>query len=185
VIFSSHILSEVQAVCSRVLVINDGHIVADNFAEAVTQTCEKPNKILIQAEGDSETVRNLINEVAGVLEVSEGVGKTDGIYEYVATFDGNFDVRRNLFRLLAQNDCPIVKFDVVEPSLEDAFLELTSTKHSENSETFYNTEGAADDEAPSNSPKEEFDSKEFENDGLLHADSGTESETDVQRSDDK
>lgn len=126
VIFSSHILSEVQAVCSRILVINKGRIVADNPAELLSGTSHMSDKIVAQVDGDTQKVQEIIKEVQGVIEINDISHKGDDIYEYIITFEKGFDIRREMFKSLAQNDMPIIKFDIVEPSLEDVFIELTS-----------------------------------------------------------
>lgn len=128
VIFSSHILSEVRAVCSRILVINAGRIVADNPAELLSNSTSMSNRIVAQVDGNTQEVQEIIRGVQGVLEISDVSHKGDNIYEYIITFEKGFDIRREMFKALAQNDMPIIKFDIVEPSLEDVFIKLTSTQ---------------------------------------------------------
>jgi ABC-2 type transport system ATP-binding protein len=126
VIFSSHILSEIRAVCSRILVINKGKIVADNPAELLSGASCMSNKIIAQVDGDTTRAQEIIKEVKGVLEINNITHKDDEIYEYIVTFEKGCDIRREMFKALAQNDMPIIKFDIVEPSLEDVFIKLTS-----------------------------------------------------------
>lgn len=128
VIFSSHILSEVQAVCSRILVISEGKIVADNPAELLSNTSNMSNKIVAQVDGDTQKAQEIIKEVQGVLEINDIFHKGEDIYEYIITFEKGCDIRREMFKALAQNDMPIIKFDIVEPSLEDVFIKLTSSQ---------------------------------------------------------
>ena len=139
VIFSSHILSEVQAVCSRILVINKGKIVADNPAELLSSTSHMSDKIVAQVDGDTQKVQEIIKNVQGVLEINDVSHKDEGIYEYIITFEKGFDIRREMFKLLAQNDMPIIKFDILEPSLEDIFIELTSRQDNLDNNDEYNT----------------------------------------------
>jgi ABC-2 type transport system ATP-binding protein len=126
VIFSSHILSEIRAVCSRILVINKGKIVADNPAELLSGASRMSNKIIAHIDGNTEKAQEIMKGVEGVLEINDITHKGDDIYEYIVTFEKGCDIRREMFKALAQNDMPIIKFDIVEPSLEDVFIELTS-----------------------------------------------------------
>ncbi len=179
VIFSSHILSEVQAVCSRILVINKGRIVADNPAELLSGTSHMSDKIVAQVDGDTQKVQEIIKEVQGVIEINDISHKGDNIYEYIITFEKGFDIRRGMFKALAQNDMPIIKFDIMEPSLEDVFIELTSRQdnviNGECNETAEDLQG---------SQEESLNDKEVLNDD--NADESLENtaeNTSVQRSD--
>ena len=179
VIFSSHILSEVQAVCSRILVINKGKIVADNPAELLSGASHMSDKIVAQVDGNTQKVQEIIKEVQGVIEINDISHKGDDIYEYIITFEKGFDIRREMFKSLAQNDMPIIKFNIVEPSLEDVFIELKSRQDNVTNDECHETS-----ESSQENQEESLNDKEVLND--YNADESLENTTEnanVKRSD--
>ncbi len=131
VILSSHILSEIQSVCQRIIVINQGEIVADGKTNDVVNISDVMSKLILQVDGDNTLVKKIISNIAGIKTVSDGANKGDNLFEYEVEYLSNLDVRRELFRELAKNDCPIIEINNIENSLEDVFLKLTSGENPE------------------------------------------------------
>ncbi|BED92498.1 MAG: ABC transporter ATP-binding protein [Candidatus Paraimprobicoccus trichonymphae] len=132
VIISSHILSEIQAVSDRVVVISKGKIVADNTVEGIEKMSSRDSNIVLQIDGDQEEVENVLKTVEGIKKIKDIFFKEKNVYEYIIEFDTNIDVRRNIFKILSEKDFTILKFDIVKPSLEDVFIKLTSANYVEN-----------------------------------------------------
>ena len=130
VILSSHILSEVQEICSRVVIINKGKIIADDLTENLIDRLNNTKKLLLQIEGEKERVRAILKDVEGVLKVSLGKKQKEDIYEYSLELEkaDNEDVRRNIFFALAKNSMPLLNITGFTSSnnLEDVFLKLTN-----------------------------------------------------------
>lgn len=120
IIFSSHVLSEVAAVCDRVVMINNGKIVADSATETLGETVNGGGVLSLEVEGSPNTVREAIGAVEGVKRVTKGVGNT-----YTVEFESGVDVRRGVFYALAKANCPILSMRSGGLTLEESFLRLT------------------------------------------------------------
>lgn len=125
VIFSSHILSEVQSVCDRIVVINRGHLLANDTPENLYKSLSQANKLMVRVMGPEEPIEQLLCSVKGVARVGKLGQKEPHTFDFTIETDGVTDVRPTLFRALAQKDWPLLSLRGSEVSLEDIFLELT------------------------------------------------------------
>lgn len=124
VILSSHILSEVQAVCDRIVVISDGKIVANSTAHDLSDMLTGAHILNAQIEGDYETVAKAVLNIEGV-EVCKQINERGGVIEYRIECEPGTDIRRELFRVLAELNCPLLELRNSELSLEEIFIRLT------------------------------------------------------------
>jgi ABC-2 type transport system ATP-binding protein len=127
VILSSHILTEVQAVCDRILIINQGRIVADDTAESLSAGIEKDHMIYALIEGDKSQVVSVIQSIPNVIKVSVQKQKEPSVFEYQIETDPNHDIRRVLFNTLAAHNMPMIGLKTGSLSLEEVFLKITET----------------------------------------------------------
>ena len=125
VIFSSHILSEVQAICDQILIINRGRLVAFDTPEGLERRLLAPNQITLAADGPADTVREILGGVehAQLLELRE----TDGVVTARLRTDlpAVHDLSRQLFFAFASRDTALLELSLKKTDLEDIFLELT------------------------------------------------------------
>ena len=129
VIFSSHVLSEVSAICDRIVVISNGQITADAKTDEISNITEDAKKLSLTVDGNSATVLSVLGDVDGVLKVRRVAQESDTVYQYSVDYKKTVDVRRAVFRALAKADCPILEMKDAGMSLEESFLHLTgSTK---------------------------------------------------------
>ncbi|MBQ8132868.1 MAG: ATP-binding cassette domain-containing protein [Clostridia bacterium] len=126
VILSSHLLSEVQAVCDKILIINHGKIVADELTSSITQTGSSTVSLELIIEGRRQTVHSILQKVDGVIKVTDKGECERGCYEF--RVDSRRDVRRLLFRAFAKTDFSILSMRPVEQSLEDIYLDIITGK---------------------------------------------------------
>lgn len=126
VILSSHVLSEIQAVCDRIVVINHGKLVADENTTDITTNLTGAKRIQLHIDGDEKTVLPALRNVDGVSRVRKVMQTVDGFNEYIIESLPNSDVRKAVFYAMASINCPIVMMRNAEMSLEDAFLKITS-----------------------------------------------------------
>lgn len=126
IILSSHILSEVQAVCERIIVINKGVIVADGGTDSLAHDLSKEHKVVVRIEGPQKEVTHALQELNDVIEVLCFGEKEKGVYEYSVEAKEGVDIRRNLFALLARKGWPVFALKNTDLTLEDLFLQLTS-----------------------------------------------------------
>ena len=125
VILSSHILSEVSAVCDYVLIISHGKLVASDTPENLSKLAAGSNNLSLVVKGDKEKIRILLGEISGVRDISiEGSGE-EGEWNVKLTTEEHTDIREDVFFKMAENRYPILEMQSRKVSLEEIFLELT------------------------------------------------------------
>ena len=120
IIFSSHVLSEVSAVCDRIVMISSGRIVADAATDALSEEVSGGGILMMEVEGSTAAVRDAIGAVEGVKRVTKGGGMN-----YTVEYESGADVRRGIFNALSKANCPILMMRPGGMSLEESFLKLT------------------------------------------------------------
>ncbi len=125
VILSSHILSEIQAVCGRIIIINQGRIVADGTPDELSARVSSDSSLEISVAGPEKDVEKLLSNVPGVAEVASlGKGEAGAVVFRVLPEEGA-DVRRVMFERLAERKWPIMSLNSSALTLEQIFLRLT------------------------------------------------------------
>ena len=125
VILSSHILSEVSAVCDYVLIISHGKLVASDTPENLSKLAAGSNNLSLVVKGDKEKIRILLGEISGVRDISiEGSGE-EGEWNVKLTTEEHTDIREDVFFKMAESRYPILEMQSKKVSLEEIFLELT------------------------------------------------------------
>lgn len=133
VILSTHILSEVQSTCSRVLIINEGRLVADDTPERLTAGADGSGEVFVvlgHRHGqplDAATIRASLSAMAGVTAVEVAEGEGAGTLGFRIRH-GAEDVRRTLFETVVKNDLVLLEVRRTHVSLEDTFRKLTDTR---------------------------------------------------------
>lgn len=125
VILSSHVLSEVQAICDRIIIINKGKLVADSNTSSLSDTLSSSHNLLLRVIGAPSSVMSALRNVDGVVKVEKGRFVSDGCYEYELHTNKTTDPSKAIFYAMAKNNTPIVLMRSNELSLEEAFLKLT------------------------------------------------------------
>ena len=120
IIFSSHVLSEVSAVCDRIVMINNGRIVADAKTEKLSETVSGGSVLILEADGSASAVSDAVSSVEGVKRVTKTAGQT-----YTIEYESGKDVRRGIFNALSKANCPILMMRPGGLTLEESFLKLT------------------------------------------------------------
>ena len=126
VILSSHILPEVQAVCDRIIVINKGRLVANDTADNLSRNLSSDHRLIARIEGPEAEVTKLLSTIPGMDSVKAVRPCENGVFEYTIDAQEGTDVRREVFRRLAQRNWPLLALRGSELTLEDIFLKLTS-----------------------------------------------------------
>ena len=127
VILSSHILPEVQAVCERVVIINKGVIAAIDTPDGLSRKMSKTSKVQVSAEGPAKDIIQKLRLLPGVRNVEVFLEKEGGITIFDIENEPNLDVRKQIFFEMARNSWPIIEMKSLDPTLEDIFLQVTST----------------------------------------------------------
>ena len=126
IILSSHILTEVQAVCDRIVVINEGKLVADDTESNLSNKLSKDNRFTVRIEGEIEAIMKALSKVSVIKSITEHGEKEEGVYELVIEGNEGVDIRREVFDCVIANGFRILELHATELSLEDIFLKLTN-----------------------------------------------------------
>lgn len=123
---SSHILSEISAVCDRVLIINKGKIVAEDTPDNLAALVSGKNQYVARIDGAREDIEAVLSSLAGIERFEcKGVGE-ENCLDYIIYAKNGADIRRELFREIAAKDMAILMFKSYDISLEDIFITLTA-----------------------------------------------------------
>ena len=125
VILSSHILSEVSAVCDYVLIISHGKLVASDTPENLGKLAEGSQNLNMIVKGNRNTIYQGLMGVDGVKEVAVSDKNQDNTCNIRVTVDDQKDIREQVFYKMAEINCPILEMQLKKASLEEIFLELT------------------------------------------------------------
>ena len=124
VILSSHILSEVQAVCSQVLILSKGHLVAVGAPEELGEKLSSGSCLKATVLGDGQSVLKAVGAIPGIRKV-ELEGESDGQVTFTAESIDDTDRRAEVSRALSQAGCTVLALSAESKTLEDVFLALT------------------------------------------------------------
>ena len=159
VIVSSHILSEINAVCDHVMIISHGRLVANDSIEALEESVGSEHKLYITVRGEAQKALALLNTVAEVTDVNEEEPSSTNTCRLSMRFDTNNDPRETIFYKLAENKLPIIDMTTDQVTLEDIFLRLTSEPLLEEENDAENeNEKDTSDYVPQFAPRKEEDS---------------------------
>lgn len=131
VILSSHILPEIQAVCERILVINNGKIVADGSPDDLSKSSSASFKLAVRIAGPLNELLKLINGIKGVKYANKTSQIEKGAYDFVIESTDNIDIRKPLFNELATKGWPILSLKPLDMTLEDAFIRIIDSESRE------------------------------------------------------
>ena len=131
VILSSHILSEVQAICDKILIISKGKLIAFDNAENLEKNLTSSGEIHIRVDGDIENIRNSLDEIVHI-EVSSVREENDCISLTIKTDAEDVNkVSRSISSSLFENNVALLEMSVKKVTLEDVFIELTEDTYSD------------------------------------------------------
>ena len=125
VILSSHILSEVRAVCDYVLIISHGKLVASDTPDNLERLAAGSNSLLMKVKGEKDTIRKALETIEGVTGVEMSYDSDEKLWKTKLSIQENVDIREKVFYAMAKANCPIYEMQVKRVSLEDVFLEIT------------------------------------------------------------
>lgn len=120
ILLSTHILSEAQQMCNRVLIINKGHIVTEDTPERLQSRLIGAQRVMLQFGGDTDGIEQVVSQVPGVAGLTS---KEDGRLEF-ETAPGN-DPRSQVARAVVNAGYDLLEMRPIGMSLEEIFLQLT------------------------------------------------------------
>lgn len=155
VILSSHILSEISAVCDHIMIISKGKLVANGSPQELEEMMQAKTEVEVTVLGEEEQVQTVLSQMEEVENCTIEAGKESGSLILHITARENADIRKELSVAIAAAGLPILSMNQSEKSLEDIFLELTGTEDISDEEG--QEQEAMDDE------QEELDEKVSDN----------------------
>jgi ABC-2 type transport system ATP-binding protein len=129
IVLSTHILQEVNAICQRVIIINEGRIVIEDSLENLTGSASGGGNVMVKVQGDSGAVRKRLAEIPGVVSVREaGRSAAEDAVEFIVVVDAEVDVRRKVAEAVSGSGAGILELRPIRLSLEEIFIQ-TITKN--------------------------------------------------------
>ena len=127
IILSSHILSEVSAVCDYIMIINHGKLVASDTTENLMNHSLGSNTLELTVKGEKQDVEKMLRDVEEIQKEWKP-GENEKTVSMVITTEEKTDIREKLFYMMAEAKMPILNMQFTKVSLEDIFLELTQNE---------------------------------------------------------
>ena len=125
VILSSHILSEIQAVCDRIIIINHGIIAAHDTTENLSRNISNDHRLIARIEGPREEIVRALRNIEGIKYCRADMEREPGVYEYELEAVPGSDIRRPLFDIVSEHHWYLLSLRTAEMTLEDFFLKIT------------------------------------------------------------
>lgn len=137
-IISSHILSEISQLCEKVIIINNGKIIAEDTPKNLEEKSKDNSALLVTVEDNNNKMENIL-EICNFISDSKLVkDNEDGTKQYLITSKDNNDIRKLIFETFAKESITIFELKKDESTLEDAFIKLVdSSNNSANVEDTY------------------------------------------------
>ena len=125
ILLSTHILPEVSAICERVIIINDGRVIAEDRIENLSSMVAGSKRIRLEVEGPPVEVGKKLQTIKGISRVAY-----DGSY-YIVEYPSDLDLRGKITETIVKSNWNILALEPVSMSLEDVFLQLTAEDEDE------------------------------------------------------
>ena len=125
-IVSSHILSEISAICDHVMIISHGRLVANDSIKNLETSTNEERKLLLTVRGDEQKAISLLQALEGVTNLSPEVKNMTGTCRFSISFVEDNDPRETIFYTFAEHKMPIMDMTTNHVTLEDIFLRLTA-----------------------------------------------------------
>ncbi|WP_418779897.1 ABC transporter ATP-binding protein [Intestinimonas sp.] len=129
VIFSSHILSEVQAICDQILMIAHGKLVAFDDPQKLEKTLLSSNEITLTTDATEDELREILSSVDHITEVTTGIVAEKWTVARIKTDHNNiYDLSRDVFLAFTKSKNVILEMSLKKGTLEDIFIELSEVE---------------------------------------------------------
>jgi len=123
VILSTHILPEVEMTCGRVVIINEGKVVAQDTPDGLTQRLKGTERVILEVKADGQQMEPIFNQFPQITRFHLEESK-NGVQKYVV--EANEDIRNELAKAVVQNNIDLFELHSESLSLEEIFLHLTT-----------------------------------------------------------
>lgn len=124
ILLSSHIMQEVSAVCDKIIIINQGKLIAYDTPANIGRMIEASKELLVTVKGNMTMIQSLVDGIEGIRNVKYERINDDEV-GLVIKMEENADIRERLFEVMAKASCPILEMRLHKLTLEEIFLILT------------------------------------------------------------
>ena len=128
IIVSSHILSEIQEIADRVVIIHHGKIAAVDTVKDLSQRLSNVTKLLMSFKGPAKDVAARLKMIPGITDVNIRNSGSFGEVEITTSKQAGDEIRTAIFFMMAKAGWPILEFRSLDPTLEEIFLSITTGK---------------------------------------------------------
>ena len=125
VILSSHILAEIASICEKVIIINEGKVMGIGTPDELSGALSKQNRLDIRIVGDKNEIYSVLKSIENIEEIELINQKEKDSFDFAITVKDGFDVRKEIFKVLSDNNMPIIYEKSSHLTLEEVFLHLT------------------------------------------------------------
>ena len=150
IILSTHILPEVEQTCQRVIIINEGRLVAADTPQNLTVRLRGFQTVRVVVEGPASDIFSRLRALEGVHEVEEKK-REGGTVAFEVSSDKGRDIRRELAKKIVESGWGLLEMQLAGMSLEDVFLKLTAAEEEPTTEGKPTAEGETSGEDPQKS----------------------------------
>lgn len=157
VILSSHILSEVSAVCDHIMIISKGKLVASDTPEGLMAMMKGGKQLMLSVKGRKESLEAVLKECPQITDYRFEEAKEEGCIFTTLSIEGEEDIREKLFYRLCEKKMPIMELVPAERTLEEVFLELTGEEKKEEEQNEESGLEEAETESKEEDKKDEGD----------------------------
>lgn len=126
IMLSSHILSEVSAICDRVIIVNRGKIVASGTPDELSSRLSFSNRLSLRVKGKENSILNIVNTCYGVEKVESKGSLEAGTIDILVEAQKDRDIREPLFNAFSNAGLPILMMKSMDLTLEEVFLQVTT-----------------------------------------------------------
>ena len=123
IILSTHIMQEVEVICDRVILIKDGHLVADGSLADIKRGQASAYQILVTIKGDADDIISTIKKIPGAGNIKKEASKQHGIHLFI--IESDTDLRSEINKAVIGRGFDLLEITFKENSMEDIFHELT------------------------------------------------------------
>lgn len=125
VIVSSHILSEIQAICSRIILIHEGHIAFDGPIESIGKNISEGREVIIRVKAGRQETEEVLKNISQIESFHHMENKEPGCEDFTVEGKEGSDIRELLFKAFSEKGITLLQLYGKEISLESMFLQLT------------------------------------------------------------
>lgn len=159
IILSSHILSEVSAICDHIMIISKGKLVASDTPDNLIKMMEPVTTLNITVVADRNSCESIMDSIEGLESYKIRNGNEKGTVEISAKYKSETDLRSSISEIFFSKGCTVIQMTASSASLEDIFLELTENEPEEHSENNIENNDMENEAEFSEADASEYDKK--------------------------